>query len=146
MLEVPWQTQYQAEAAGSEDIARLCHEAVIREYIAQLSLDSAQTACPGMTWEEFEASLHGYARSRAEATNIRAKVPAGLGDHYYWESHFAQASEYYRRALQESPWMLWVYAKYALLWIGSVGVNPRGGLGAIRRALPGPLAKMSRSS
>jgi glycosyltransferase involved in cell wall biosynthesis len=146
MLEVPWQMKYQAEAIGHEEIARLCHEAVIAEYVAQLSPNSAQTGRPGMTWEEFEESLHSYTRSRTEATNIRAKVLAGLGDLYYWESHFPQASEHYRRALQESPWMPGIYAKYALLSTGSVGAYLRGGLGAIRRALSVPLAKMSRSS
>jgi glycosyltransferase involved in cell wall biosynthesis len=146
MLEVPWQMKYQAEAAGFKDIAKLCHEAVIGEYISQLSPASVQTARPGMTWEEFETSLHGYTRSRTEATNIRAKVLAGLGDHYYWENHLAQASAHYRRALQESPWMPSIYAKYALLWTGSLGAYLRGGLGAIRRGSTAPLAKVSRSS
>ena len=54
MLAVPWQMKYQAEADGQEEIARLCHEAVIAEYVAQLSPNSAQTGRPAMTWEEFE--------------------------------------------------------------------------------------------
>jgi glycosyltransferase involved in cell wall biosynthesis len=146
MIEVPWQMQYQAEAAASDDLAKLCHGAVIAEYIAQLSPHSAQTGRPGMSWEEFAASLHSYARSRAEATDIRAQVLAGLGDRYYWESHFAQASEYYRLALHESPWMPGTYAKYALLRTGNLGVYLRRGLGAIRRASAAPLAKLPRSS
>jgi glycosyltransferase involved in cell wall biosynthesis len=146
MLEVPWQMKYLAEATGADNLSRLCDEAVIAEYIAQLSPYSAQTGRPGMTWEEFETSLHDYTRSRAEATNIRARVLAGLGDHYYWDSHFPQAYEHYRRALQESPWMSGVYAKYALLWTGSLGTYLRRGLGAIRRGLSAPLAKMPKSS
>ena len=146
MLEVPWQMQYQAEAAGCKDIARLCHEAVISEYIAQLSPKSALTGRPGMTWEELEVSLSGYTRSRAEATHIRAKVLAGLGDYCYWENQFPQASEYYRRALHECAWMPGVCVKHAFLGIGSLGIYLRGVLGSIRRALRAPLTKMSKSS
>jgi hypothetical protein len=146
MLEVPWQMKYQAEAVGPKKIARLCYEAVIAEYVAQLSPDSAQTGRPGMTWGEFEASLSGHARSQAEATDIRAKVLARLGDHCHWANQFPQAAEYYRRALEESPWMPAVYAKYAFLWTGSLGGYLRAILGATRRALSTSLAKMSRPS
>jgi hypothetical protein len=146
MLEVPWQMKYQAEAVGPEKIARLCHEAVVAEYVAQLSPNSAQWGRPGMTWGEFEASLSGHVRSLAEATDIRAKVLAGLGDHCYWANQFPQASEYYRRALRESRWMPAVYAKYASLWAGSLGACLRGILGTTRRALSASLAKVSRSS
>ena len=60
MLAVPWQMKSQAEAIGLKKIARLCREAVIAEYIAQLSPNSVQTGRPGMSWEEFEESLHSY--------------------------------------------------------------------------------------
>ena len=146
MLAVPWQMKSQAEAIGLKKIARLCHEAVIAEYIAQLSPNSVQTGRPGMSWEEFEESLHSYTTTQTEAKDIRAKILAGLGDHYYWENHLPQAYEHYRRALQESRWMPGVYAKYGLLYTGSLGACMRAGLGAIGRALSVPLARMWRSS
>jgi glycosyltransferase involved in cell wall biosynthesis len=146
MLEVPWRMKFQAEAAGFRDIARHSHKAVIMEYIAQLSPSSAKTRRTGMTWEEFETSLHGYSRSRAEAADVRAKVLEGLGDDSYWENQFPQAAEYYRRSLQESCWVSGVYAKYALLSAGRRGAYLRRALGMLRRGLPALRSRMTRSS
>jgi hypothetical protein len=146
MLEVPWQMKYQAEAVGSQRIARLCHEAVIAEYIAQLFPNRAHTGRPGMTWEECEGSLQSHTRSQAEATDIRARILAGLGDHYYWESHLPQAYECYQQALWEYPWMPGVQVKCILLLTRSTGVYLRAGAGTIKRALSLLLATISRSS
>jgi glycosyltransferase involved in cell wall biosynthesis len=146
MLDVPWQLQYRAEAAGCEALVRRCREAVIAEYTAQLSPYAVRTGRPGMTWEDFEASLQGYTYSRAEATSIRARVLAGLGDHYYWVNHHSQAAVHYRRALDASPWMPSVYAKYALVRTGRLGTFLRRGLGTLRQMLSMPLSKGSRSS
>jgi len=144
MLEVPWQMKYKAEAFGSEKIARLCREAICAEYTAQLSPNPTKTGRPGMTWEEFDASLRSYTTSRAEATDIRTKVLACIGDSYYWENDLPKACKCYRRALQESPWMLGVFAKYALLRTGSLGVYMRRILGALRGSASAPLSKVSR--
>jgi glycosyltransferase involved in cell wall biosynthesis len=146
MTEVPWQMQYQAEAAGYQDLARRCHQAVIAEYIAQLSPKRVLTGRPGMTWEEFEMSLSHYTRHLAEATDVRAKVLAGLGDQYYWQNLFPKASECYRQALQASPWMPMVYAKYALIWTGRIGTYVRHGLGGISRWLATSNTKTTRRS
>jgi hypothetical protein len=146
MLEVPWRMKSLSEAAGAKDIARRCHEAVIAEYIAQLSPSSAITARPGMTWEEFETSLQRYTCSDAEAREMRVRVLAGLGDNEYWEHHLSQACEHYRLALRESPWRSSIYIKYALLRSGGLGGILRDGLGLSRRALSTWLSKASRPS
>lgn len=146
MLDVPWQLQYKAEAAGCGALVRRCREAVIAEYIAQLSPYAAHTGRPGMAWEEFEASLQGYTRSLAEATSIRARVLAGLGDHYHWMSQSSQAAVHYHRALEASPWLPGVYAKYVFARTGHLGTFLRRGLGAFRRTLSIPLSKVLRSS
>jgi len=146
MLEVPWQMQQESEAAGFKDLARLCRQAVIKEYIAQLSSNSAQTGRPGMTWDEFEQSLQHYAIEPSAAVNIRAKVLAGIGDAYYWGHHLPQAGEYYRRALQEYPWMPHVYAKSLLMRSGRLGTYLRRGLAVVRRSLSALHAIVARSS
>jgi hypothetical protein len=141
LLAVPWQMKIQAESNGLRNIARLCHKAIIAEYSAQLSDDYTHMRPATIGWEEFEESLHNYASNLMEGKDIRARTLAILGDRYYWENALLPACEHYRRSLQESPWMVSVYAKYALLCTGSLGIRMRAALGAIKRVFAASTAR-----
>jgi glycosyltransferase involved in cell wall biosynthesis len=132
MIDVPWRIKYMAESAGDDPIVRSCEDAIVREYLREIIWKSRDLRM-GITFEEFEECLHRHARIHHEELGIRARVLAGLADHYYDLHDAAKASHYYRWAVREHPWMLSALAKYALLHLGKIGVSLREGVAALRR-------------
>jgi glycosyltransferase involved in cell wall biosynthesis len=133
MIEVPWHIKDKTEAAGYKSIAGKCKDAIVAEYVSEILAKQAQDQGPGLTLEEFEQCLRRHTRSRREESEIRARVHAGLGDHYCWQHDVAQAARHYAWAVREDPCMLSVYAKYALLHLGKIGVQLRARMGTMQR-------------
>jgi hypothetical protein len=101
-----------------------------------------------MTLEQCEDSLSRNARShkerarigarvRKEQARIGARVSARSADEYYWHRDFAQALQFYGRALRQDLWMPKIWVKWFLLRLGGVGVRFRGSLSGLRQMMAG---------
>jgi glycosyltransferase involved in cell wall biosynthesis len=133
MIDVPWQIKKEAEAAGYAVLAKKFEGTIIAEYISAILANREQDPRLGLTLRRFEESLQHHTHNDHEDTAIRERVLVGLGDHYAWKHDVAQASYYYAWALRKDPWMLDIYVKYVLLYLGRVGFQVRTYLGIAQR-------------
>jgi glycosyltransferase involved in cell wall biosynthesis len=130
-MAVPWRVKEKAEAQGYNDLVKRCKDSIAGKYVLQITPKEDITG--SITLDEFEESLHRYAGSALEKTELRARVYAGLGDFYYLQNDFPKGSQYYRLAIKQEPRLLSVWVKYILTRTGNTGIALRKGISAFKR-------------
>jgi tetratricopeptide (TPR) repeat protein len=134
-IAVRWRLIGQAKAAGAAQIVTYCQEEIIGDYVRRI-LGNGDVHSPfGITLEQFHESLRRFASDQGDEWNVRARVYAGLADHYYWRGNRVQAVQFYKRAVQQNWWSLDCWAKYLLIRMGEAGVQLRKSLSVVRRLL-----------
>jgi glycosyltransferase involved in cell wall biosynthesis len=135
-LAVPLRIQERAASEKFAEVVAGCKQGVVDEYLRQtIPHQPGDVVQASLTNEEFEDSLERHIPSGSDRTWIRARVFAGLGDHFYAKGDVAQGLDYYARALDHSRHMPKVWAKYLLLRFGRAGTILREGLSKAKRPL-----------
>jgi glycosyltransferase involved in cell wall biosynthesis len=134
-LKIRWRIRYLAEAEGYSEVAEFCKANIASDYAARISRKLREDWAYGITSEQFERSLLEHCQNPSEVAYIRARVYAGIGDHYYESEDIRRALQYYRRALRLDLYNLRTIAKYILLEAGKPGVRMRRGIALLRERL-----------
>jgi glycosyltransferase involved in cell wall biosynthesis len=128
-LVVLWSTQAAAADKGWSEVVRAFRESLADYYFRQIAY-----ARPGMTPQDFEASLEKYATTGEEAREVRWRVKASLGNHAYQQGDLPRALAYYREALAGSPASPDLWARYLLVRLGQPGIRVRRRVAELRDA------------
>jgi hypothetical protein len=131
-IALPWIIKKKAEEAGCSSVVRHCRRAIAAEYARCIATRRYRTSKTPMTLGTFEESLQSYSSDREEQSGIRANTYAIVGDFHYWQHDFAQAREFYGRAISKYKWMPATWIKYLLLGTGAPGIRFRASLASLR--------------
>jgi len=120
-LAVRWRIKRLAEQKGYTSIVQEGQTSLAHHYTYCIANEILGGSTYSLTFEEFEESLVENAGSPEEQRAIRARVYAGLADHYYRRRDFDGATRFYRLALDQERNMPAVWAKLSMLRMGVVG-------------------------
>lgn len=138
-LSVLWRMKQTIEKERYTALARKCEERIVDRYKYYVTSQIWKSSPHQMSLEEYEESVDRHAIREDEASWVRARVNAGLGDSYCTHRQFGQALDSYKRALRHDFWMPSTWAKYALLSLrlGDVGLRVRESIAGLRRMITG---------
>lgn len=116
-----WKVKQQAEAAGYGRVSRKCLDCMAVDYARHLVGKDYRSYKSTITLEMFEDSLCWNTKDESERAWIRSRTYAHVADHYFAVGDLAQTRRFYRRALEQDPWVAKTQVKRVLLSLGKPG-------------------------
>jgi hypothetical protein len=133
-LAVPLRIQARAAEEGLDAVVQSCRRGLVTEYLRQVTPPKQGDVVQARLKDgEFEDSLCRHVSDQNERAYVRARVYAGLADHWYEEGKREEALGYYSRALRDDRGMATIWAKYLLLRMGIAGILLREALSTAKR-------------
>jgi hypothetical protein len=134
-LTLCWRMKEKISASGHRSLERHCKRQIYHRYFAQLIGNL-------MNLEEFELSLHSFAKDARERESIEKQVLGKVVFRFYLEQEFQRARELYdaaRRKRWTSP-VLW--ADYIFLKLGRNGIPLARAVSLLKRRVIDVIARL----
>jgi glycosyltransferase involved in cell wall biosynthesis len=137
-ITVAWRIKRAVEATPHAWLVAECDRSLVRQYSSSLTRF-------GLRMVDLDRSLDAFAYSRAEARRIRTRALVHAGDAALRAGNRRLAAELYGEARRAAPAGLAVWAKLALVQLGTPGDRIRDAIGALGRHGRGTYRRRGRT-